>query len=480
MSKGLNAGLSEETNSARVDWTVARRLGIKPVQDTNDVQNRLSFMLLDDDARRALREVAPQIKAALPEVLKGFYAHLSKWPQVSKLFPNTSAMEHAAQKQADHWTIILNADFSNDYVTSVRRIGAIHARIGLEPRWYIAGYNFIVQAVIGKIAEFCFSDPKQLAASQARFKRLSGAFTRAAMLDMDFAISIYLEEGDKEKKRLMDEIADGFDKSVAGIVNAVASAASGLEGTAREMSSIADSTSQRSITVSAAAEEATANVTVVAASAEEMGKSVQEIAGQVSHASQISNDAVTTAQETNSTIHSLSKAAEKVGEVVKMISDIAAQTNLLALNATIESARAGEAGRGFAVVAAEVKSLATQTANATEDIARQIQEMQTITRQSVDAIANIQTKIDDMNNVSMAINAAVEEQSAATQEIARNTQEAAQGTQEVTSHIVSVQEGATQTGTQATKVVESSEELGRQAEGLRAAVSEFLTKIRAA
>ena len=450
------------------------------MQDTTDIQNRLRFMRLDDASERALREIAPVVKGVLPGVLSEFYDHIDKWPQVAGLFSNPAAKQHASQKQVDHWSIILMAEFSQSYVESVQRIGAVHAKIGLEPRWYIAGYNFIIESVIAKIAEHCFANTKNFKEACVSFTRFTGAFMRAAMLDMDFAISIYLEEGEREKKHLMDEIADSFDASIAGIVSSVATAASGLEDTAREMSTIAESTSSRSITVSAAAEEATNNVTVVAASAEEMGKSVQEIAGQVSHASQISSEAVTSAQETNATINSLSQAAEKVGEVVKMISDIAGQTNLLALNATIESARAGEAGRGFAVVAAEVKSLATQTARATEDIGRQIQEMQTITKQSVDAIANIQHRIDDMNNVSMAINAAVEEQSAATQEIARNTQEAATGTQEVTSHIVSVQEGATMTGAEAAKVVESSSELGKQSEELQRAVSDFLTKIRAA
>ena len=163
-----------------------------------------------------------------------------------------------------------------------------------------------------------------------------------------------------------------------------------------------------------------------------------------------------------------------------MISDIAEQTNLLALNATIESARAGEAGRGFAVVAAEVKSLATQTAKATEDIGRQINEMQCITGRSVEAIAAIQSTIDEMNEVSVTINAAVEEQSAATSEIARNTHEAAEGTQDVSRNIIAVLEGANETGAASASLVESSVEIGKQAEILTDKVQSFLTSIRAA
>jgi len=177
---------------------------------------------------------------------------------------------------------------------------------------------------------------------------------------------------------------------------------------------------------------------------------------------------------------SLAAASEKIGEVVSLISDIAAQTNLLALNATIESARAGEAGRGFAVVASEVKNLAGQTARATDEISAQIASMQAITRQSVEAIQAIQTTINEIDTVSAAINAAVEEQTATTREIARNTQQAAAGTQQVTSNIGAVQRGASETGDAASQVVKASSELGRQAETLRGQVSRFLTNIRAA
>ncbi len=448
----------------------------------NDISERLSFMQLDPAAIAALREIETLVVQALPGVLEKFYEHIRRWPQVSKFFQSDASISHAARKQTEHWAVILRGDFSGEYLGSVRRIGQTHARIGLEPRWYIAGYNFIIARVVALLAEHVAKD-KRAKDPKWRFaetERLTGAFIRAAMLDIDFAISIYLEEGEAAKQKALKDVATSFETNVGGIVGAVASAATQLEHTARTMSSIAGATTNKAIAVSAAAEQATAHVSQVATSADQMGQSVAEIAGQVNHASRIASSAVVKARSTNETMSQLSRAAEKIGEVVSLISDIAAQTNLLALNATIESARAGEAGRGFAVVAAEVKSLAGQTARATEEISAQIAAMQGVARQSVEAISAIQTTINEIDSVSAAINAAVEEQTATTREIARNTQEAAHGTQDVTRNISLVQQEAAETGQAAGQVVDASAELGRQAEQLRLQVDHFLQGIRAA
>jgi methyl-accepting chemotaxis protein len=179
-------------------------------------------------------------------------------------------------------------------------------------------------------------------------------------------------------------------------------------------------------------------------------------------------------------VQGLSAAAQKIGDVVKLISDIASQTNLLALNATIEAARAGDAGKGFAVVASEVKSLANQTAKATEEISAQVASMQGATNDAVQAIHSIGGTIGTINEIATTIASAVEEQGAATQEIARNVQEAAQGTGQVSSNIVGVNQAASETGAASSQVLASAEELGKQAETLRADVDQFLANIRAA
>jgi len=211
-----------------------------------------------------------------------------------------------------------------------------------------------------------------------------------------------------------------------------------------------------------------------------MGASIAEISRQVSESTQIATKAVEEAARTNTTVQGLADAAQKIGEVVSLIQDIASQTNLLALNATIEAARAGEAGKGFAVVASEVKSLAAQTAKATEEIAGQIAAIQGATKEAVEAIRTIDGTIGRMSEISTAIAAAMEEQGASTKEITRNTQEAARGTQDVSQSIGHVNQAAAETGTAASQVLNSSDALGRQAETLRGDVDEFLAKIRAA
>ena len=274
------------------------------------------------------------------------------------------------------------------------------------------------------------------------------------------------------------EMADNFESNVKTVVESVASASTEMEMSARTLSATAEEASSQSTAVAAASEEASTNVQTVTAAAEQLAQSVEEVGRQVQQSSTIASNAVSEAQKTNEEVEGLATAAEKIGEVVGLINDIASQTNLLALNATIEAARAGDAGKGFAVVATEVKSLADQTATATEDISSQISAIQNATENAVKAIKGISGTIGELSEISSAIASAVEEQSAATREIAQSVEQAAAGTADVSQNITGVTSGAQQTGDASAQVLEAASELSKQAETLRSQVDGFLVEVR--
>ncbi len=283
---------------------------------------------------------------------------------------------------------------------------------------------------------------------------------------------------EKEKQAALQAVADSFEESVSGLVGEVNASASEMRSTAETMSTTAQESTDRANLVSTASDRASENVNTVAAAAEELSKSIHEIAEQVGRSTDIAGSAVEAAQQANDDIQGLVSAAQKVGEVVELITEIAEQTNLLALNATIEAARAGEAGKGFAVVASEVKNLASQTAKATDEIASQINGIQSATGGAVDAIDSIGGVIGQLNEISSSISAAVEQQGAATQEIARNVQEAASGTAEVNRHISDVKETATSTGDASGAVLNGAKSLSQQSDKLRDEIQNFLVEIR--
>ena len=271
-----------------------------------------------------------------------------------------------------------------------------------------------------------------------------------------------------------------FDRAVTGILKTVAAASTELDSTASSMSATAEETNRQAMAVATAAEQASTNVETVANAAEELSSSIAEISRQVTRSTDIAGKAVAEANRTNVTVKGLAEAAQKIGAVVKLINEIASQTNLLALNATIEAARAGEAGRGFAVVASEVKSLANQTARATEEIGAQIGAMQSVTGEAVTAIAGIGAVIGQIDEIATTIASAVEEQGAATQQIARNVQQAAAGTQEVSTNITGVTRASSETGEAANQVLAASAEFLQQSDALKRQVEAFLAEVRAA
>jgi methyl-accepting chemotaxis protein len=284
----------------------------------------------------------------------------------------------------------------------------------------------------------------------------------------------------QERDAARRELAAGFERSVARIVEAVAVAAGEMQHLSSSMSDSSSDTARRTAAAAAASNRASTNVETVAAATEELTASINSISEQVTRSASIATKAADEARRTNQVVEGLAIGTHKIGEVVTLIQNIASQTNLLALNATIEAARAGEHGKGFAVVASEVKALANQTAKATEEISAQVQGIQSATSDAVNAIQAIGSTIAEIDEISNQISTAVDQQGAATREIAGSLQQAASGTREVNDNIVSVTKASDQVGAAASKMHEAAAGLSSQSECLKVEVDNFLGSLRAA
>lgn len=288
------------------------------------------------------------------------------------------------------------------------------------------------------------------------------------------------EETQQKRAQLIQKLANEFDTGINVALESVASAAKQLDMTASGMSATANQTTVQATAVASASQQTSSNVQTVAAAAEELTASITEVGNQVSMSTQIAHKAAEKARTTQQTVRSLSQTADQISEASKLIAEIADQTNMLALNATIEAARAGEMGKGFAVVASEVKTLATQTSRATQEIESHIRAIQSVSQATVVAIDDIDSVIQEMNEIADAVSAAVEEQNAATQEITRNIEQAAQGTEEVTGNIAEVKHAANDTGKASKEVLDASSQLNDQSTSLRSVVESFLNNVKSA
>ncbi|TYC50401.1 chemotaxis protein [Rhodobacterales bacterium] len=397
-----------------------------------DFQARLAFAEVDEKTISTLKKLWPIIKPALDDVLQDFYEHLKTSPKLSALVGEMQPQLVSAQKS--HWDKLFNSGFDQDYKASINRIGHVHCNIGLEPRWYIAGYKFVLSRLHALLI-------KKYRRSFQDLSMYLEAVTGAVMLDMDLAISTYeeklLEERAAQAERLNEAIA-AFQKNVEQPLLDVDEGARLVEREASELMSISNEALSQVSHAGTVSKDSNLNVQTVASATEELLSSIQEISKQITGASRIASEAAGGTEKSTRQVASLAGAAQKIGDVIGLIQAIAEQTNLLALNATIEAARAGEAGKGFAVVASEVKTLAEQTAKATEEISQQVTEIQESTDKAVGSIQTISEVVKQLDEMTASIAAAVEEQGAATHEISESIQKVASGAQQLDGNIDSV------------------------------------------
>ena len=447
-----------------------------PLQNdtSNDRDTRMRFMRIDEETGRMLRELWVIVEPKLPTILDGFYRHVTSEPKLAALIGNGIPRLKAAQ--GGHWAKLFTGTFDAAYMDGVRTIGLVHNKIGLEPRWYIGGYSY----VLCQLTDIAIAAYKW---KPAKLSRILVALNTAVMTDMDLAISVYqdalLADRQRRQVKMQEAIAD-FNGEVNVALKALDGSSNTLSATANGLAANAEETTRQATAVAAASEQSASNVQTVAAASEELSSAVREIGRQVDQSTTVATQAVAQARQSKVTMDGLAETAHKIGEVVSLIANIAGQTNLLALNATIEAARAGEAGKGFAVVASEVKSLAGQTAKATDEISQQIAAVQAATQQSVVSITGIGSTIEEINSITSSISASLAQQQAAIEEIACNIQEAARGTQEVSSNISGVSDAAADTGATSSTMLDAATNLSEQARMLREQIGRFFETIKAA
>ncbi len=424
-----------------------------------------------DGSRKATKEIARNCEPAVSELVSQFVA-------------TTDRIANFSEKAADEATVTTNEVVRLTYAAFFIALALV---IGLAVFLVRSGIASPIRSLID--AMDAIRDGRYTVTIQGAVRKDEvGSIARTLVVLRDGLASAEATRMEQEKLNAQAsadtsrraDLAQRFVGRMEELAAGVSKASGEVATSARNLSATAEETSRQAQSVAAAAEEAAVNVQTVAAGAEELSASIREINSQVSRSSHIASVAADEVGKTSDNIRALSMSAQRIGEVVDLINNIAGQTNLLALNATIEAARAGEAGRGFAVVAAEVKELASQTAKATDEISNKIAEIQHETSVTVDSIAKIVGTITTIREVTTSIADSVEQQGAATSEIAQNTQRAAVGTAAVTGNIAGVGSAAEMTGTAATHLMGLSGTLSDQSTGLQKEVMEFVKSLRSA
>ncbi|MBL1234694.1 MAG: globin-coupled sensor protein [Rhodobiaceae bacterium] len=411
-----------------------------------DLKRRVGFTRLTSIDCDALKGFRPILEKNVDNLLDAFYDHVTAVPELAALFRDDAHVKFARDGQRKHWLDrVFSGNFDSDYVASVQKIGEAHARIDLDPRWYIGAYCFALDYLHQVVRAEMPDDPEGVAT-------VATAINKAVFLDMDFAISIYIRAAKDLATKVVNEQADKFEINVKEVVSTVSQASTELEATAG--------------TVAAAAEESAAQAVIVSAATQKCQAAIQDIKGKVSASSDSTQEAVALAAAAGDSIQRLNASTEIISGFSKTITDIAGQTNLLALNATIEAARAGDAGKGFAVVASEVKALAQQTARATDEIVSTLGTIKSEVTATTNSIDDVTATIQKINEMSADISSAMDQQETSMEEVANN--------------VDGISEASIETGRATSETLTATSELARQSGILEERVNTFLVEVRSA
>jgi methyl-accepting chemotaxis protein len=392
--------------------------------DPHDAEGRLRFLRIDGAACRRLQAMHPAMQAALPGIADEFYAHVGQCPNLAAMLGDAQRVGKLKQTQTAHWDSLLGGRFDAAYFRRAVAVGRAHERAGLDPRWYAASYCMTIERLFAVLAA-------RHGAKKALVEDAS-AVLRAAFLDMDLAISTYIEAGEATRMRNeMLGVTEVLDREMQVAAGEIAAQAGRLAEGADKLGRLAEQARHMADGVSQSVGATAQTMQTVASATAEMEASSSEIMAQVDRVSAVAGEAAGQAKETGDTVRQLAQASSNIGEIVTLVRSIAGQTRLLSLNAAIEAARAGEAGKGFAVVAAEVKGLARQTEDAIGNVSGQVGAIGKTTAGAVSAVGGIASQVAAVSVIAGEVSAAAARQRQATAEITRSIAVAAGNSNDV-------------------------------------------------
>jgi len=447
----------------------------QPIAEISDVEARLRIFGITAETKKILQDTWPIIRPHMPAAIDNYLDHCREMSWVSEaLLPHRDVI---MKYYLSHFEIIFQGWFDDRYAASFRRKRVMDVEIGFhDSRPHMSFCHYALRAAIDAISR------RQRFSALAAAKRIT-ALTQALAFDNATTLAVIIDtltQSAEARRNSLDNAIQSFDVTVNGVLGAVKDASKSLVSASGTMQSVTESTEKCMAEVSEVALRTTQSVSLTAGASEAIGCQIDEIRQRAVLGAQRADHAAEDANRANDSIRALAQAVTQIGSVAEVISAIAGQTNLLALNAAIEAARAGDSGKGFAVVAAEVKALANQTSRATEEIVRQISEIQTLTQNTVGEIDSVAARITELTQVASEIAAAVDEQSEATKEIGRGMQHASEHTASAERSIATAGQAVNQGAMAAAEVLKWSETLSHHADELGERVQAFFLNVRAA